>query len=33
MSKPTIFVFGATGTFGKPLIEELLPDYKAAASN
>jgi uncharacterized protein YbjT (DUF2867 family) len=29
MPKPTIFVFGATGTFGKPLIEELLPDHKA----
>jgi uncharacterized protein YbjT (DUF2867 family) len=29
MSKPTIFVFGATGTFGRPLIDELLPDDKA----
>jgi uncharacterized protein YbjT (DUF2867 family) len=29
MSKPTIFVFGASGTFGKPLIDELLPDHKA----
>ncbi len=29
MSKPTIFVFGATGTFGKPLVDELLPDHKA----
>ncbi len=29
MSTPTIFVFGATGTFGRPLIDELLPDHKA----
>ena len=29
MSKPTMFVFGATGTFGRPLIDELLPDDKA----
>ncbi len=29
MSTPTIFVFGATGAFGKPLVDELLPDHKA----
>src|SRR5947209_10335482 len=29
MSTPTIFVFGASGTFGRPLVEELLPDHNA----
>ena len=29
MSTPTIFVFGATGAFGRPLVEELLADHKA----
>jgi NAD(P)H dehydrogenase (quinone) len=28
MSTPAIFVFGATGSFGRPLVDELLPDHK-----
>jgi NAD(P)H dehydrogenase (quinone) len=33
MSTPTIFVFGASGTFGKTLVQELLPDHKAGRIN
>jgi uncharacterized protein YbjT (DUF2867 family) len=29
MSKPTVFIFGATGTVGRALLDELLPDHEA----
>jgi uncharacterized protein YbjT (DUF2867 family) len=29
MSTPAVFIFGATGTIGRALVNELLPDHKA----